>query len=52
MPAPVSDHVLRPDSDVNRIPDLSEWIGRIAQSDASIWAAYLDFKDAPDRVQK
>lgn len=52
MPAPVSDHVLRPDSDVIRIPDLSEWLRRIAESDASVWASYVDYKAADGTVRK
>jgi hypothetical protein len=52
MSAPTYRHDSRPDTDVICIPNLTEWLGRIAQSDASIWASYIDYKAVPERVQK
>lgn len=52
MSAPNARTLIRPDSEALRVPDLSEWLGRIAQSDASIWASYVDYKASAERVQK
>ncbi len=46
MSAPVYPKPQRPDCEVIRIPNLSEWLGLAGTSDASVWAAYVDFKTA------
>ncbi len=52
MPAPVSKPSFRPDSDIFRVPNLSEWLGLIGTSDASVWATYVDFKSVASGVRK
>lgn len=52
MPAPVSTPSFRPDCDVFRVLNVSEWLSLIGTSDASVWAAYVDFKAVVAGVQK
>lgn len=52
MPAPTQNTMPPPDCDVLRLPDLLDWISRIGESDASVWASYLDYKFADTRVSE
>lgn len=52
MSAPTNGNLDRFDRDAQRIPDLSEWLNRIAQGYPVIWASYVDYKVGACRVQK
>jgi hypothetical protein len=52
MPVPVVLRPSRPDSDVIRIPDLSEYLSLVGGGDASVWASFLNYKVDAARVQK
>ena len=52
MPAPVSFVPSRPDCDVIHVPNLSEFLGLVAASDAAVWASYVDYKTVAAKVQK
>jgi hypothetical protein len=52
MPVPVVLRLSRPDSDVIRIPDLSEYLSLVGGGDAAVWASFVDYKANTARVQK
>ena len=52
MSAPIHTRPPRPDTEVIRIPTLSDWLGLAAASDGAIWAAYADYKTAGRGAQK
>lgn len=52
MLAPIHTRPSRPDTEVIRIPTLSDWLSLAAASDSTIWAAYADYKTAERGAQK
>ncbi|WP_168199293.1 hypothetical protein [Pseudorhodobacter turbinis] len=44
MPAPTQDRPMRPDTEVFRIPNLSDWLSFAALGDTALWASYADHK--------
>ncbi|WP_157056383.1 hypothetical protein [Pseudorhodobacter aquimaris] len=52
MPAPIQDRPMRPDTEVIRIPNLSDWLSFAALGDSALWANYVDHRTIRSEGQK